>query len=266
MGDGSIEASYLLRLSYSWICQTKSFSDYDFTHSWIGCHFIIIVLPVSIPNDLCTIALMHDKRLHLITIQVEFAIFKGFSVTSLLCRTYWLCLSLGLRAQVAQVRVIFDLPAEFGQYGHPLAYVHWYTPLRSTPTDLDTNMFTISKVLSQSSPACVYHSRNKDNTELPYYVDIMYRSWWRNDLFSQSLPSLCLLWWITKGTSAMDFAEKILRDLLVPDTHEGGPVILGSLRTSTKWSHRSLHLMFFVSPNCKECPNLSSGWTSWSSP
>ena len=148
-----------------------------FTHSWIGYHFIIIVLPVSIPNDLCTIALMHDKRLHLITVQVEFAIFKFSDITSLPYLLTVSLASLGLRAQVAQVRVIFNLPAEFGQYGHPLAYVHWYTPLRSTPIDLDTNMFTISKVLSQSSPACVYHSRNKDNTELPpYYVDIMYRS------------------------------------------------------------------------------------------
>jgi len=52
-------------------------------------------------------------------------------------------LSLGLH--VAQVWVIFKLPAEFGQYNHPLTYVHWYTPLRHTPNDLDTNMFTISR-------------------------------------------------------------------------------------------------------------------------
>ena len=52
-------------------------------------------------------------------------------------------LSLGLH--VAQVQVIFKLPAEFGQYNHPLAYVHWYTPLQRTPNDLDTNMFTISR-------------------------------------------------------------------------------------------------------------------------
>jgi len=52
-------------------------------------------------------------------------------------------LSLGLH--VAQVQVIFKLPAEFGQYNHPLTYVHWYTPLGRTPNDLDTNMFTISR-------------------------------------------------------------------------------------------------------------------------
>jgi hypothetical protein len=61
------------------------------------------------------------------------------------CRSFIspIVLSLGLR--VAQVRLIFDLPAEFSQYDHPLAYVHWYTPLRHTPNDLDTNMFTISR-------------------------------------------------------------------------------------------------------------------------
>ena len=52
-------------------------------------------------------------------------------------------LSLGLC--VAQVWVIFKLPAEFGQYNHPLAYAHWYTPLQHTPNDLDTNMFAISR-------------------------------------------------------------------------------------------------------------------------
>ncbi|KAJ7161649.1 hypothetical protein C8R46DRAFT_858893, partial [Mycena filopes] len=40
----------------------------------------------------------------------------------------------------AQIRVIFKLPPQFGQYPHPLAYIEWFTPLnRPDPT---TGMFT----------------------------------------------------------------------------------------------------------------------------
>ncbi|KAF7346302.1 hypothetical protein MSAN_01857600 [Mycena sanguinolenta] len=44
----------------------------------------------------------------------------------------------GLRP--AQIRVIFKLPPQFGNYSHPLAYIEWFTPLnRPDPT---TDMFT----------------------------------------------------------------------------------------------------------------------------
>ncbi|KAG6835260.1 hypothetical protein H0H93_003352, partial [Arthromyces matolae] len=47
----------------------------------------------------------------------------------------------GLR--VAQVRVIFDLPRQFGETRHPLAYVEWFTPL-GTP-DKTTGMYLIKR-------------------------------------------------------------------------------------------------------------------------
>jgi hypothetical protein len=34
---------------------------------------------------------------------------------------------LGLR--VAEIRVIFTLPSHLGNFPHPLAYVHWFTPI-----------------------------------------------------------------------------------------------------------------------------------------
>ena len=36
-------------------------------------------------------------------------------------------LYLGLR--VAEIRVIFALPSHLGSFPHPLAYVHWFTPI-----------------------------------------------------------------------------------------------------------------------------------------
>lgn len=35
--------------------------------------------------------------------------------------------SAGLRP--AQIRVIFNLPPQFGTFSHPLAYIEWFTPL-----------------------------------------------------------------------------------------------------------------------------------------
>jgi hypothetical protein len=42
---------------------------------------------------------------------------------------------------VARIRVIFDLPRQFGAIQHPLAYIHWYRPL--TRLDPATNMYQI---------------------------------------------------------------------------------------------------------------------------
>ncbi|GLB39849.1 putative zn-finger domain-containing protein [Lyophyllum shimeji] len=47
----------------------------------------------------------------------------------------------GLR--VAQVRVIFNLPRQFGEFRHPLAYIEWFTPL-GTP-DRVTGMHLVKR-------------------------------------------------------------------------------------------------------------------------
>ena len=47
----------------------------------------------------------------------------------------------GLR--VGQVRAIFNLPPQFGSYLHPLAYVEWFTPLRTR--DNVTGMYSVSR-------------------------------------------------------------------------------------------------------------------------
>ncbi|KAJ3557813.1 hypothetical protein NM688_g1264 [Phlebia brevispora] len=46
----------------------------------------------------------------------------------------------GLRA--AHVKVIFELPLEFGRLSHPLAYIEWYTPF--TRTDSLTGMYQVT--------------------------------------------------------------------------------------------------------------------------
>ncbi|KZP30194.1 hypothetical protein FIBSPDRAFT_908162 [Athelia psychrophila] len=43
---------------------------------------------------------------------------------------------------VAQVRLVFRLPASLGTFNHPLAYVEWFTPLRVFDTDL--GMYQVS--------------------------------------------------------------------------------------------------------------------------
>lgn len=48
---------------------------------------------------------------------------------------------LGLR--VAQVRVIFDLPAHLSKCPHPLAYVEWFTPLGRP--DAFTGLYSITR-------------------------------------------------------------------------------------------------------------------------
>jgi hypothetical protein len=47
----------------------------------------------------------------------------------------------GLR--VGQIRVIFNLPAQFGHFAHPLAYVEWFTPLGNK--DRVTGMYQVSR-------------------------------------------------------------------------------------------------------------------------
>ena len=44
---------------------------------------------------------------------------------------------------VGQVQVIFNLPPQFGRYLHPLAYVEWFTPLRTK--DKITGMYSVSR-------------------------------------------------------------------------------------------------------------------------
>ncbi|KAF8999512.1 hypothetical protein BDQ17DRAFT_1328249 [Cyathus striatus] len=47
----------------------------------------------------------------------------------------------GLR--VAQVRLIFNIPEEYGSYAHPLAYVHWFKPFQANPVKV-LDMFQVS--------------------------------------------------------------------------------------------------------------------------
>jgi hypothetical protein len=50
-------------------------------------------------------------------------------------------ISTGLR--VAQVRILFDLPPQFGVISSPLAYVEWFTPL-GVPDDI-TGMYVVRR-------------------------------------------------------------------------------------------------------------------------
>ena len=52
---------------------------------------------------------------------------------------------LGLR--VAQVRLIFNLPEQFGLFPHPLAYIEWFTPLGSF--DANTGLYSITRSTRQ---------------------------------------------------------------------------------------------------------------------
>lgn len=47
----------------------------------------------------------------------------------------------GLR--VAQVRILFNLPPQFGHCTGPLAYIEWFTPLGSL--DAQTGMYVVSR-------------------------------------------------------------------------------------------------------------------------
>ncbi|KAH9926043.1 uncharacterized protein B0H18DRAFT_849248, partial [Fomitopsis serialis] len=49
----------------------------------------------------------------------------------------------GRHTRVARVRVIFDLPEQFGVLPHPLAYVEWYTPL--TRLEPSTGLYLVSR-------------------------------------------------------------------------------------------------------------------------
>ena len=54
----------------------------------------------------------------------------------------------GLR--VAEIRVIFKLPTQFGKFSQPLAYVHWFKPFRAWDTQL--GMFKLSRSTRQHRP------------------------------------------------------------------------------------------------------------------
>ncbi|TFY52652.1 hypothetical protein EVJ58_g9893 [Rhodofomes roseus] len=55
-----------------------------------------------------------------------------------------------LGTRIARVRVIFDLPAQFGSHPHPLAYVEWYTPLRRK--DPGTGLYLVSRSTRNGKP------------------------------------------------------------------------------------------------------------------
>jgi hypothetical protein len=48
-----------------------------------------------------------------------------------------------LELAVAQVRVIFGLPDEYGAFPHPFAYVEWFTAFQSPIPDLE--MYQVSR-------------------------------------------------------------------------------------------------------------------------
>ncbi|KAJ6586000.1 hypothetical protein B0H19DRAFT_1250743 [Mycena capillaripes] len=78
----------------------------------------------------------------------------------------------GLR--VAQIRVIFNLPPQFGQFPHPLAYIEWFTPLNQP--DRVSGMFNIRRstrnhrrnaaVISVQSIVRACHLMPKSNSRL----------------------------------------------------------------------------------------------------
>ena len=53
--------------------------------------------------------------------------------------------TLGLR--VAQVRLLFNLPTQFGTFPHPLAYIEWFTRLGS-PDDI-TGLYSVTRSTRQ---------------------------------------------------------------------------------------------------------------------
>ncbi|KAH9929841.1 uncharacterized protein B0H18DRAFT_873779 [Fomitopsis serialis] len=54
--------------------------------------------------------------------------------------------------RVARVRVIFDLPQQFGSLPHPLAYIEWYTPLRTKVPDPRVGLYQISPSTQRRRP------------------------------------------------------------------------------------------------------------------
>ncbi|KAG1889984.1 hypothetical protein F4604DRAFT_1504727, partial [Suillus subluteus] len=52
-------------------------------------------------------------------------------------------LSVIAAVRVAQVRVIFMLPRQFGVYSRPLAYIEWFTPFREA--DQTTGLRQVSR-------------------------------------------------------------------------------------------------------------------------
>ena len=60
---------------------------------------------------------------------------------------------------VARVRVIFDLPPQFGPFPHPLAYVEWFTPLRNKRPDLKVGLYQVAPSTQQWRPNAAIVSR-----------------------------------------------------------------------------------------------------------
>jgi hypothetical protein len=52
---------------------------------------------------------------------------------------------IGLR--IAQIRMIFDLPPQFGAFPHPLAYIEWFTQLGRF--DANTGLYSITRSTRQ---------------------------------------------------------------------------------------------------------------------
>ena len=48
---------------------------------------------------------------------------------------------------MGQVRVIFQIPEEYGNFEHPFAYIEWFTPFQSAVPDL--GMYLVSRSTRQ---------------------------------------------------------------------------------------------------------------------
>ena len=59
------------------------------------------------------------------------------------------------------MRVIFDLPPQFGSFPHPLAYIEWFTPLRNKRPDPKVGLYQISPSTHQHRPNAAVVSVDK---------------------------------------------------------------------------------------------------------
>jgi hypothetical protein len=56
---------------------------------------------------------------------------------------WYICLIASTGLTVGQVRVIFQLPGEFGMFEHPLAYIEWFTAFQAPIPEL--GMYQVSR-------------------------------------------------------------------------------------------------------------------------
>ena len=91
----------------------------------------------------------------------------------------------GLR--VAQVRLIFDLPPQFGSFPHPLAYVEWFTRLGSIDPNTGLRLVTRSTRQGQRNAEIVSADRIVRGCHLiPRFGQTISSSWTADNVLEQS--------------------------------------------------------------------------------